>query len=202
MLKRDIKRIFTAIRDGDIGLIDCLVTENPDVINVRNFAPPKKDDGQSPLQVAFKTGHFDIADFLISRGADVNFVESSSLNEWTAPVIHDCIRAVAFNSYTLKKNEKSFGRAMTSLHKLIENGASVTSEDSYGNNCLIRAILDARQMINHPNAELGNGIVLRQFRELFSVLLAAGALLDEKSERRPSAREAINSFNLAQYELL
>lgn len=183
MLKKEIKRIFTAIRNGDIDLVERLVTENSEMINVCNFAPPRKDDGQSPLQVALKTGHFDIADFLISRGADVNFIECFPLNEWAARVIHDCIRAVAFNSYTLKKDETSFRRAISSLHKLIENGASATSEDSYGNNCLMRAVLDARQMIGHPDAEHGNEIVLRQFRELFSVLLAAGALLDAKSEK-------------------
>ncbi|MCT4595158.1 MAG: ankyrin repeat domain-containing protein [Anaeromicrobium sp.] len=37
--------------------------------------PPKKDDGQSPLQVALKTGNFQIADFLIDNGANLNFME-------------------------------------------------------------------------------------------------------------------------------
>lgn len=52
--------------------------------------PPKKDDGQSPLQVALKNGAFDIADYLIDQGADLNFIEDASCcNEWRAPVLHD-----------------------------------------------------------------------------------------------------------------
>lgn len=37
----------------------------PDLVNCVAKQPPKKDDGQSSLQVALKTGAFDIADYLI-----------------------------------------------------------------------------------------------------------------------------------------
>ena len=36
---------------------------------------PKKDIGQSPLQVAIKCRHFEIIDLLIAHGADINFME-------------------------------------------------------------------------------------------------------------------------------
>jgi len=37
--------------------------------------PPKKDDGQSPLQVALKTGNTASADYLLDMGADVNTLD-------------------------------------------------------------------------------------------------------------------------------
>ncbi len=202
MLKKEIKSIFKAIRGRNIALVKQLVTEKPELVNVCNFAPPKKDDGQSPLQVAFKLGEFKIAEFLISEGADVNFKESSDVNEWTAPVIHDCIRAVSFNSYTIDKTAESFESGIEALALLISKGASVTSEDSYGNNCLHRAILDAKQMIDHPGSEINNGIVLGQFKRLFSVLLGAGADLDAPTQARPSPREILNNFKMDKYNLV
>lgn len=77
-------------------------------MNVCNVGPPKKDDGQSGLQVAFKTGNFEVAKLLIDKGANVNFMETSKINEWTAPVLHDCIRATILNSYTLQRDTKRF----------------------------------------------------------------------------------------------
>ena len=62
------------------------------------LAPPKKDDGQSPLQVSLKSGRFAVADFLIEQGANVNFMEESQMNEWRTPVLHDAIRAAVYSS--------------------------------------------------------------------------------------------------------
>src|SRR5687767_13428302 len=106
MTKKDIKIFFKAVSDGDISQVSQLLDKNLEYLNVCNVAPPKKDDGQSALQVAFKTGNFEVAKLLIDKGADVNFIETSEINEWTAPVLHDCIRATIFNSYTLQRNTK------------------------------------------------------------------------------------------------
>lgn len=38
-------------------------------------AKPKKDIGQSPLEVAIKCGAFEIVDYLLDHGADPDFVE-------------------------------------------------------------------------------------------------------------------------------
>ena len=47
------------------------VTKKPELVNCVAKQPPKKDDGQSPLQVALKTGNFEIAKYLIDMGADL-----------------------------------------------------------------------------------------------------------------------------------
>ncbi|MGH2645375.1 MAG: hypothetical protein ACRDE2_15595, partial [Chitinophagaceae bacterium] len=88
MKKKDIKTFFHAIRHSDLQRVIELVTFNKKYLTATNFAPPKKDDGQSGLQVAFKTANFDIAQYLIEQGADINFIETSEINEWKAPVLH------------------------------------------------------------------------------------------------------------------
>lgn len=52
-----------------------LIEKKPELVNCTAKQPPKKDDGQSPLQVALKTGNTAIAEFLIDNGANVNFIE-------------------------------------------------------------------------------------------------------------------------------
>ena len=74
MKKKDIKTFFQAIRNSDLQKVRELVTSDKEYLATTNFAPPKKDDGQSGLQVAFKTGNFDIAEYLSEQGADINFI--------------------------------------------------------------------------------------------------------------------------------
>lgn len=64
-----------------------LLAKKPELVRCTAKQPPKKDDGQSPLQVAFKTGNFEAANLLLDLGADVNFMEDESCcNDWRAPV--------------------------------------------------------------------------------------------------------------------
>src|SRR6266478_6497225 len=90
--KKDVKAIVAAIRDGDLPAVRALIEATPELVGATASAPPKKDDGQSPLQIALKCGQSAIADYLIDRGADVNFIEASEINEWRVPVLHDAIR--------------------------------------------------------------------------------------------------------------
>ena len=73
-----MKKLFKAIRDKDFELVIQLISSNPELANCTAKQPPKKDDGQSPLQVALKTGAFEIANYLIDNGADLNFMEDES----------------------------------------------------------------------------------------------------------------------------
>lgn len=52
-----------------------LLLRRPELANCAAKQPPKKDDGQSPLQVALKTCNFEVAQLLLDAGADVNFIE-------------------------------------------------------------------------------------------------------------------------------
>jgi len=202
MTKKDIKTFFKAIADSDLNKVSELLNSDKEYLKICNVAPPKKDDGQSGLQIAFKTGNFDIAKLLIEQGADTNFIETSEINEWTAPVLHDCIRATIFNSYTLQKDTSKFDKAFSLLQLMLDKNANPNSTDSYGNNCLHRAIMDSRQMIDNPSADLTNGIVLQQLRKVFKALITAGADTSLTNEKRPSAEDMIKNFRLEQHQLL
>lgn len=201
MTKKDIKAFFRAIINGDVNQVSALLTTDQAYVTARNMAPPKKDAGQSGLQVAFKAGNFDIAELLIGHGADVNFMETSDVNEWTAPVLHDCIRATIFNCYTLQKDTGKFDKAFNLLQLMLSKNANPNATDSYGNNCLHRAIMDARQMIDNPCADLTNGILLQQMRSVFKQLITAGADKHLTNIKKPSAESMVKNFRLDKYEL-
>lgn len=201
MRRKDIKAFFKAIRGGDSAQVAALVELNKGYLSACNFAPPKKDDGQSGLQVAFKTGQFTIAKLLIEQGADVNFQETSAVNQWTAPVLHDAVRATIFNTCLLQPDKHCFDQAFAALRLLLEQGANPQAADSYGNTSLHRAILDARQMLDHPQTATCQPLLLKQIRQVFALLLAAGADPMLATTQRPSATAMAVNFRLAQYEL-
>ena len=213
MKKKDIKIFFNAIKNRELETVQELLNGNKEYLTTCNFAPPKKDDGQSGLQVAFKTANFKIAELLIVQGADVNFIEQSEINEWRAPVLHDCIRAVIFNCRTMQKNTDVFDFAFSLLNEMLKKGANPNAFDSYGNSCLGRAILDARQMIDHPFFEgetswagerltdEERNIALNQIRSVFKSLIDAGAVPDFFDSRRESAKDSIKNSKLEKHNL-
>ena len=93
-----MKKLFVAIRKGDIETVQALLEKKPELVACTAKQPPKQDDGQSPLQVAIKSGQFEIANILLDGGADVNFMESPDCcNPWRMPALHDAIRAAVMS---------------------------------------------------------------------------------------------------------
>ena len=160
-----MKKLFTAIRQGDAATVCALLDKKPELIACTAKAPPKKDAGQSPLQFAIKSGNLEIAHLLLDRGADVNFMEAQDCgNEWRMPVVQDAIRAAMmctrYNSrwpdgYHVSHTQTHADAAFALLERMVILGADLTKTDSYGNNALIRALLDARQIIPsfHPGEQ-------------------------------------------------
>jgi hypothetical protein len=97
--------------------------------------------------------------------------------------------------------------------RMLSMGADPNMPDSYGNTCLGRAILDARQMIQHPFFEgqaswAGKGLTedernlaLSQIRSVFRALVDAGADTTFSDGRRPSAVDDIKESKLEAFEL-
>jgi len=56
-----MKKIFNAIRKSNIEEVINIISNKPELVNCIAKLLPKKDDGQSPLQVALKIGNFEIA---------------------------------------------------------------------------------------------------------------------------------------------
>lgn len=153
-----MKKLFKAIRDKDLELVRLLIDSKPELVNCTAKQPPKKDDGQSPLQVALKTGAFDIAEYLIDKGADLNFMEDESCcNAWRAPVIHDAINAAVMscrwntnNPYTgfeVFSSEEKAVYSRTILEKMLQEGANVNKLDSFGNSGIWRFCVQANQIL-------------------------------------------------------
>lgn len=157
-----MKRLFKAIRNGDFRVVKEIITKKPELVNCVAKQPPKKDDGQSPLQVALKTGNFEIAKYLIDMNADLNFIEDESCcNEWRTPVIHDAITAAVMCS-RWNTNDKYMGfkvystkeradEAFDTLCLMIEKGADVNGIDSYGNSGIWRFCLQSNQILPSLN---------------------------------------------------
>jgi ankyrin repeat protein len=202
MKRGDIKAFIHAIREHDQTTVESMLREIPDLVSATAKSPPKKDDGQSPLQIAFKTGNFLAADLLLRAGANPNFIEDSQLNEWRAPVLHDAIRAALYNCHTLERNVDRFEKAKAMLDALLAKGADPNAVDTYGNCGGNRAVLDARSMITNPKADLASGIVLEQIRSIFALLAKYGADFHRKSETRSSVVDSLRTFKLDQHNLL
>ena len=201
MLKKYINAFFKAIRSGDSEQVAALVTTDRAYLTVTRAAPPKKDDGQSGLQVSFKAGQSTIATLLIEQGADVNFQESSTVNEWTAPVLHDAVRAALFSTWSLPLDTSKPAQALAALRLLLRRGANPQAQDSYGNASLHRAVLDAKQVLDHPQAASRQPLLGQQVQQVFAALLAAGADPTLATATRPSPTVMAANYRLAQYHL-
>lgn len=181
-----VKKLFVAITKNDFETVKLLLDKKPELINcICNGV--KKYDGQSPLQVALKASNTQIIELLLAFGPDVNFIESQSCsNPWRAPVIHDSInRAIMCSRWNINRpdgievfNDKNTADdAFSLLEKLIEMGANVNSKDSYGNACIDRACMQARQIL--PRNECDTRILTPELKEdisrIFEILISHGA---------------------------
>ena len=197
--KKDIHTFFKAIRDKDNQKVIGLVSENPEYINITRPSPPKKDEGQTGLQVALKTENFEIADFLIENGSDVNHKTGQPGNERWFPVLHAAIQATFFNSYTMRVDNTNFEKAFNLLKKMLEKKADPNIKDSIGNDCLTRAFLDANQMIDNPAANLESTVFLAQINRIFKLIIEYGADIHSRDFHGKSIKEWIKEYDYIKY---
>lgn len=161
-----MKKLFRAVRNGDIEAVKSILSKQPELLSCIAVSPPQKDAGQSLLQIALKTGNFTIADYLIDAGIDIHFMEDANCgNSWRAPVIHDAITAAVmscrWNTYseefglTVFSNQEIANAAFSILEKLLKLGADVNAKDSCGNTGLWRAFLQASQIMPRVDSMTG-----------------------------------------------
>ncbi|HEY1176842.1 MAG TPA: hypothetical protein VGF17_11840 [Phytomonospora sp.] len=151
--------MFKEIIAGDIDAVRRRLAKNAGVAALVASAPPKKYSGQSPLQVAYRHGEFEIAALLLEHGADPNFIEHGGREPWAMPVLHHAVKAAVMRSRWLRPTWNGEGpwqmsnsaersdAAFAALCRLLESGADALALDSYGNSSLGRAALDARQVL-------------------------------------------------------
>ena len=181
-----MKNLFTAIRGNDLAEVKSIIEKDAMLIASVSKGAPKKDIGQSPLQVALKAASTEIVNYLLDNGADVNFIESEEISTYRAPVIHDAINRAIKNSRwnvnsagklevfsTKEKADESFAV----LKRVIEMGADVNAKDSYGNSCLDRACLESRQILPFEGSD--DRILTEELKadlsRIFALLMSCGA---------------------------
>ena len=158
-----MKKLFTAIQKNDHAMVAALLDKSPELIRCVHQGNPKKFDGQSPLQVALKTADTQMVELLLVYRPDVNFMETEPCaNDWRAPVLHDAIdRAIMATRWNVRRpdglevfnTQTQADEAFGILQRLVELGADVNGKDSYGNACMDRACLQARQILPRPNSD-------------------------------------------------
>lgn len=126
-----MKRLFQAVRNNDLETVKRILEVNPELINCVSTPPPKKDNGQSLLQVANKVGCYEIAHYLIDKGIDVNYMEPDyglpMTQCFTCPVLIDAVRFLLSGALSWKKYADE--RMKLVLH-LLEKGADPNRADN------------------------------------------------------------------------
>ena len=181
-----MKKLFTAIRKCDFETVKAILDKSPELISCISVGAPKKDEGQSPLQVALKASTAEIVELLLDRGADVNFIETETDNPWRAPVIHDAIiRAIMSSRWNVVRpdglevfsTEEKADSAFAILEKIIARGADVNAKDAMGFSCLCRALTQEDQIV--PRSYNSDRVMTDEIKfdisRIFALLISKGA---------------------------
>lgn len=128
-----MKKLFTSIRQGNLAEVKRILDKKPELISCTAAAPPKKDVGQSPLQVAIKSDNAEVANYLLDLGADVNFIEDKVFYEMDlrAPVLYDAIGQVYLGWGGIGWYERS-EKYFSLVCRLLDMGADPNKADSVG----------------------------------------------------------------------
>ena len=128
-----MKKLFVSIRRGKLEEVKRILDKKPELISCTATAPPKKDVGQSPLQVAIKSDNAEVANYLLDIGADVNFMEEKVYYEMDlrAPILYDAIVQVylGWSSSTWYERSEKY---LALVSRLLELGADPNKKDSHG----------------------------------------------------------------------
>jgi ankyrin repeat protein len=180
-----MKKLFVLLRQGNLEEVKRIIMDKPELLNCVAGELPKKDHGQSLLQVAFKSGNLDIAEFLIDEGIDVNFMEAEDDDPGLrTPVLFDAITAtidsLCANKFSkqdeLNNKFAASDRALSLLSRMISNGADVNKRSSNGTSALNWTLHHTNQIIKNPEAyPFSQDKVKEQFKKVYDLLLDNGA---------------------------
>lgn len=126
-----MKKLFQDIRHNDVDAVRTAIAKNPNVVNEYfDGKAPKKDIGQSPLQVAVKCGQFEIIDLLLENGADPDFMEDPAIvppNSICMSVLHDAIIG-AMDTLLYGEYYEDSEKYVRLIEVLLEKGADPNKE--------------------------------------------------------------------------
>lgn len=177
-----MNKLFKDIRHSDIEAVRAAISKNAAVVNeVYNAKVPKKDIGQSPLQVAIQCGEFEIIELLLEEGADADFMENP---EFVPPhsvcmsVLHDAIIGV-FSALCYKQYSHS-EKYMNLIKILLENGANPNRKTSSGVLPIGTAVNNAEMILERKEAyPYIQEITKKRLLEVLDLLIKYGADKEE-----------------------
>lgn len=177
-----MNKLFKDIRHSDIEAVRAAISKNAAVVNeVYNAKSPKKDIGQSPLQVAMKCGEFEIIDLLLEEGADPDFMEDPALvppHSVCMPVLHDAIIGV-FSTLCYKQYSHS-EKYMSIIKILLEDGANPNRKTSSGMLPIGTAVNQAEMILVRKGAYPDiQEITKKRLFEILDFLIKYGADKEE-----------------------
>lgn len=164
-----MKKLFKAIRQNDLESVIKILDKNPETANCMATAPPKKDEGQSPLQVAIKVGNLDIAQYLIEKGANVNYMEPDNglppTRTYRCPVLFDAIMGL-FSRWKNRREEH-----MQLILRLLELGANPNKQDNRNSDSWDLAINTYCEKIVQTRDIAEKDLCTDMAKELFDLLI-------------------------------
>ncbi len=192
-----MKKLFKMIRQENLEEVKKIIENKPELVNCTATPPPKKDIGQSPLQVAIKTDAFEIAYYLLEHGANVNFIESEEevgTGELRMPVLHDAIRTTLHS--LCYSNIKASEEGLKLVKRMLELGADPNQKASNGIAAFGHAVLDAEYLLKSPSAYSDvQEFTRNQLIKLLDLLVQYGANKEEwLNSTRPFGETNLKHF--------
>lgn len=177
-----MNKLFKDIRHSDVDAVQAAISKNITVVNeVYTAKAPKKDIGQSPLQVAIKCGEFEIIELLLENGADPDFMENPELvppHSVCMSVLHDAIIGV-FSSLCYKQYVSS-EKYVNLIKTLLEKGANPNQKTSSKVLPIGMTVRQAEGILCHESAYPDiQEIVRNRLFEVLDLLIKYGADKEE-----------------------
>ena len=193
-----MQKTFQLLRRGDIEGVRQILDKKPEEVNAVSGDKPKRDQGQSLLQVAIKSGHLDIADLLIDRGADLNFIEEpTELNPFCQPVLQtaggravfDCRRMIKRwnGQYEMYSSKEKADQSFKVFEKMLELGADISQNDSHGGTLLQTILIETKEVLPSyywKTKETSDNVLItdelrHDLNRIYDLLIRYGVTADE-----------------------
>lgn len=133
-----------------------ILEKAPEAVNSIAKAPPKWDAGKSPLLLSIEYTDLEIANYLLTKGADVNFMEPDDGLSWIQhrrmPVLSQTI--VKFYSILKGIHRKYDGeKHIEFLSSLLSLGADPNLNDNCETTAWMHTIFSARELLCREDDE-------------------------------------------------
>ena len=140
----DNSEIYEAAVYGDYDLVEQLLNKKPELVNATD------QYGFTPLHGVVGEHHFEMAQYLISKGADVKARNDSGITPLHIAAYPEMVEILVRAGAELEAKEDGGGtplhiasenpEALDVMQKLLELGASVNAKDSRGETALDTAM--------------------------------------------------------------